>query len=274
MENTAPKLFVFVLMPFEETFGDVYKLGIKPACKDAGAYCERLDEQIFHENMLDRIYNQIAKADLIIADMSKRNPNVFYEAGYAHALGKRVILMTQDADDIPFDLKHYPHIVYDNRKIAELKPDLERRVRWFVEHPTVPADKALRSFAFRLNGTLIEGGAKAKPYERNLFELTIHNPSNHTYKQGSYKVAILGPRTIYAKISGDEAEKDILNIDTGNSRIMYLPVNADFFPDDWFRVVFTIGRFFSNLPEKEIPCEIVVYSELGKSIHPFTIMLD
>ena len=84
--STAPKPFVFVLMPFSEEFDDVYKLGIKPACHDAGAHCERVDEQMFSESMLERIYNQIAKADLLVADMSGKNENVFYEVGYAHAL--------------------------------------------------------------------------------------------------------------------------------------------------------------------------------------------
>ena len=65
LETTKPKFFCFVLMPFDKSFDDIYQFGIKESCKDAGAYCERLDEQLFHETMLDRIYNQIAKADLL-----------------------------------------------------------------------------------------------------------------------------------------------------------------------------------------------------------------
>jgi hypothetical protein len=121
-------------MPFSGKFDDIYQLGIKPACNDAGAYCERVDEQIFTESILERVYNQIAKADIIVADMTGRNPNVFYETGYAHALNKRTILLTQSTDDIPFDLKHYPHIVY-GASIMTLKTQLEKRVRWCVENP-------------------------------------------------------------------------------------------------------------------------------------------
>ena len=55
MDSTAPKPFVFVLMPFSEDFDDIYKLGIKAACENAGAYAERVDEQIFEESILDRI---------------------------------------------------------------------------------------------------------------------------------------------------------------------------------------------------------------------------
>ena len=74
------------------------------------------------------------KADLIVADLTGRNPNVFYETGYAHALNKRVILLTQRAEDIPFDLKDYPHVVYGGR-IFQLKPELEKRIRWFLANP-------------------------------------------------------------------------------------------------------------------------------------------
>jgi hypothetical protein len=137
--GTRPKPFVFVLMPFEDKFTDVYQFGIKQACEKAEAYAERLDEQIFTESMLQRIYNQIAKADVVIADMTGRNPNVFYEVGYAHALGKVVVLLTQDKDDIPFDLKHYRHIIYENA--TGLSPQLETTVRWAIKQAserTVP----------------------------------------------------------------------------------------------------------------------------------------
>jgi Nucleoside 2-deoxyribosyltransferase len=132
--STQPKPFAFVLMPFDAAFNDVYHLGIKPACADAGAYCERVDEQKYDETILERIYNQIAKADMLVADMTGRNPNVFYEVGYAHALGKRVILLTQRADDIPFDLKQHTHVVYGG-SITTLKAELIKWVRWAIENP-------------------------------------------------------------------------------------------------------------------------------------------
>lgn len=131
IKSTAPKPFVFVLMPFDEKFDDTYKFGIKGAAEDAGAYAERVDEQIFQEGILERIFNQINKADVVVADMTDRNPNVFYEVGYAHALGKIVLLLTQNADDIPFDLKHRPHIVYAG-KIEKLREKLTQRLIWAI----------------------------------------------------------------------------------------------------------------------------------------------
>ncbi len=134
MEETNPKPFVFVLMPFKEEFNDIYEVGIKAACKDAGAYCVRVDEQYFDEMILERVYNQIAKADVVVAEMTGSNPNVFYEVGYAHGLNKRVILLVQDAKSLPFDIKPFPHVVYGGR-IAELKSQLEARIRWSIAHP-------------------------------------------------------------------------------------------------------------------------------------------
>jgi len=132
---SAPKPFVFVLMPFDRDFDDVYALGIKRACEQAGAYAERVDEQLFQESILNRIYNQIAKADVIVADLSGRNPNVFYETGYAHALAKPTVLLTRAVEDIPFDLKHYPHIIYGGR-ISDLIGELEKRLRFILTNPT------------------------------------------------------------------------------------------------------------------------------------------
>lgn len=129
--HTTPKPFIFVLMPFDARFSDIYKYGIKGAADEVAAYAERLDEQMFTEGMLDRIFNQISRADVIVADMTGRNPNVFYEVGYAHALGKIVLLLTQNADDIPFDLKHRAHTVYGG-SIETLRKELCPRLLWAI----------------------------------------------------------------------------------------------------------------------------------------------
>lgn len=148
---TTPKPFVFVLMPFDDKFNDVYKFGIKGAAEDVGAYAERLDEQIFQEGMLDRIYNQISKADVIVADMTGRNPNVFYEVGYAHALGKITLLLTQNANDIPFDLKHLQHTVYSG-SIDVLRKELTERLRWAIaESKKRPQDTLVPQLSLRID---------------------------------------------------------------------------------------------------------------------------
>lgn len=116
-------------MPFDKAFDDIYKLGIKETANSLDVLAERVDEQIFREGILERIYRQIEVADLIVADMTGQNPNVFYEVGYAHAKGKLCILLTQNADDIPFDLKHHRHIVY-GASIGNLREQLTEEMAW------------------------------------------------------------------------------------------------------------------------------------------------
>jgi hypothetical protein len=105
----SAKPTVFVLMPFDPAFNDAYELGIKAGCELAGAECIRVDHQIFTEHILEKIYAQIDNATLVIAEMTGQNANVFYEVGFAHGRGKRVLLLTKSAEDIPFDLKGYRH---------------------------------------------------------------------------------------------------------------------------------------------------------------------
>src|SRR5258708_39246269 len=107
--STQPKSFVFVLMPFDAAFDDIYKFGIKGAADDGGAYAERVDEQTFTEGILERIFKQLSKAGVIGADMTRRNPNVFHEVGDPHALGTAALRPTQNAADRPCDPQHPSH---------------------------------------------------------------------------------------------------------------------------------------------------------------------
>ena len=192
-KTTAPKPFCFVLMPFDDKFDDIYRIGIKEACDNAGTYCERVDEQIFNERILDHIYNQITKADVVIADMTDRNPNVFYEVGYAHAIGKLTILLTKNAGDIPFDLKHFPHIVYGD-KISVLRETLEKRIQYFITNPPAKlSDIKLGLELFLSNKNL---DSKRVIYDSPLHkfpepEITIFNSSGDTYNAGDFKIGIL-----------------------------------------------------------------------------------
>jgi hypothetical protein len=208
MEKTAPKQFVFVLMPFSSDFDDVYKLGIKVACEQAGAYCERVDEQMYEGTILNRIYNQISTADLIIADMTGRNPNVFYEVGYAHALDKRVILLTKNENDIPFDLKHYPHIVYEG-SISGLKEDLTKRVRWALSN--APGQNMFFALPLKcfVNGVLlrdrpaIDIDSHSKGLTSINLEVSFSNSMDQSIQTERFKVGLIAPQ-IFGYINATE----------------------------------------------------------------------
>ena len=207
VEDTKPKMFVFVLMPFTEKFTDLYELGVRQACKDAGAHCERVDETFFQEGILDRVYNQISKADAIVAIMTDRNPNVFYEVGYAHALGKRVCLVTSTAEEIPFDLKYYPHVVYN--RIAELKTRVQNWVEWCIAHPSESFARAAVPVRILSEGTEVTSNYLAKLVaSENSAELTfaIHNPTSFMYQKGSFQVGIVTPRVFISCCSTRKEE--------------------------------------------------------------------
>lgn len=105
---------VFVLMPFDEELAWVYTELIKPAFEGTGCEVARADDFEHQQNILTDIVGSILDADIIVADLTLSNPNVYYELGLAHARGKGVVLMTQDVDGVPFDLKSYRVFQYDD----------------------------------------------------------------------------------------------------------------------------------------------------------------
>lgn len=120
--------YVFVLIPFNKDYNNIYNLGIKEAVKELNMRCERLDEIEFNIDMLNQLYKCINRADIIISELSDKNPNVYYETGYSHALNKPTVHIAQDAKAIPFDLNHYNTIIYDHQNIMELKEKIKRRL--------------------------------------------------------------------------------------------------------------------------------------------------
>lgn len=103
---------VFVLMPFLEPWSTrIWERLIKPVCANEDLIARRADD-LYGRDIVEDIWSSICTAAIIIADITNRNPNVFYELGVAHTLGKKVVLITQNVSDIPFDLNRYRHIVY------------------------------------------------------------------------------------------------------------------------------------------------------------------
>jgi hypothetical protein len=116
-ELALQKNLVFVLMPFTEKWSDyIWKEQIKPIVESSSTgslICKRADDLFGHDVMVD-IYESIATARIVIAEVTNRNANVFYELGIAHTLGKDVILLAQGPEHIPFDLNRFRHCIYSN----------------------------------------------------------------------------------------------------------------------------------------------------------------
>ena len=99
------KPIVFVITPFGEDYLALYD-DLKKTYEDKYEFTNGgdLDNQ---QNILQDIVEGIFNADVVIADLTGLNPNVFYELGLAHAMNKKVIIITQDINELPFDIKSY-----------------------------------------------------------------------------------------------------------------------------------------------------------------------
>jgi len=123
----------FIIMPFSvEALNVVYEDYVQPTLvKRCQLRSERGDDVFGSNVIMDDITNSIRRSRLIIADLTGRNANVFYEVGIAHALNKQVLLMTQSIEDVPFDLRHRRALVYDYspRGCKKLEKDLYENVQ-------------------------------------------------------------------------------------------------------------------------------------------------
>lgn len=107
------KDLVFVLMPFREPFNKYYRSIIRPAIEEANLLSLRVDEIYGPTSISDDIWHSINRAKVVLAELTTRNPNVMYELGLSHGVGKPVIMMSQSIDDVPFDLRHLRCLLYD-----------------------------------------------------------------------------------------------------------------------------------------------------------------
>lgn len=114
---------VFTVMSFEREFRDVYA-SYKEVCKESGFEVERTDESTSAERIIPRIETGIRQSAFVIADVSQRSPNVFYEVGFARGLGKDVILTARNGTELPFDLHDVPTIYWDIQE--DLKDGLRK----------------------------------------------------------------------------------------------------------------------------------------------------
>jgi hypothetical protein len=111
-ERIEPSL-ISVMMPFDMMFDGVYSK-LKEITSVLGLHCRRADDIWENPAIIQDVVSLIDHSRVVICDCTGRNPNVFYEIGIAHTLGREVILLTQNDHDIPFDLRHLRYVKYLN----------------------------------------------------------------------------------------------------------------------------------------------------------------
>jgi len=162
-----PKDACFVLMPFGGWLDDYYETVYTPAIKAAGLEPHRADDLFRPSTIVNDIWAYTKRAKVLLADLSGKNPNVFYELGLAHALAKPVILVTESMEEIPFDLRALRIIVYDKNA-----PDWGRLLRDKIESALKevlksPVEAVLPAFLD------VKGESKptVTPHEKELIEI-------------------------------------------------------------------------------------------------------
>jgi len=119
----------FVMMPFADEFFLNYEEGIRPALEAAGLRGVHAGEIFGTREIMEDIWESICTARVVVADVSGRNANVFYELGIAHTMGKECVVITQSPRDVPFDITSRRYIQYDPRKRVALRDRLERTLK-------------------------------------------------------------------------------------------------------------------------------------------------
>ena len=127
----------FVIMPFLDDLRPVYERIISIS-QSNGFKCTRADVNSAG-SITKRIFESISEADVVIADLTQSNPNVFYELGISHCVGKKTILISQE-HNIPFDIRNEYVIIYKNDfgGVTFLERELGRLLNYINEGNEIP----------------------------------------------------------------------------------------------------------------------------------------
>ncbi|HEX3051787.1 MAG TPA: cyclic nucleotide-binding domain-containing protein [Aggregatilineaceae bacterium] len=127
---------ILMIMPFRDDLTAVYENYVKRVASKLGLVIKRADDFFSQHSIVSEIWAVTNAAKLVIADCTTKNPNVFYELGIAHTLGKPTIQISQQINDIPFDLQQWRYILYDPSisGMAKFEKELEEAIvkirRW------------------------------------------------------------------------------------------------------------------------------------------------
>jgi hypothetical protein len=215
--------------------------------------------------------------------MTGRNPNVFYETGYAHALNKRTLLLTKNVSDIPFDLMHLSHIVYED-KIAKLKKVLEDRIRWCIENPARSIESADIQAEVYISGNPHPGPGESLRLEREVMvysseafqfalDLDVHNVSSQTLGPENVAVAVVLPRVSgkwhwgKSEVS-DESPFTTVARQSSKKTVWNLRLFHNVLPDAWHSWSLSFEVPHDTIENGSTNLEVRFYCELGSRTFP------
>jgi hypothetical protein len=118
---------VFIAMPMDpddHSIPDVHN-AIKEIAESCGLFAERVDDPVYTERITDKVIEMIEKSEFMVVDLTNSKPNVYFEAGYAHSMGKLPIYIAREGTEVEFDVKDYPVLFFKNTK--ELRRKLKEK---------------------------------------------------------------------------------------------------------------------------------------------------
>jgi nucleoside 2-deoxyribosyltransferase len=129
----SPEKDVFAAMPFAREYDDVFLVAMAHAAKSIDAVCKRVDREEFSGDIVQQIQSLIRNSIAVIVDLSESKPNVLYEAGYAHALGKPTVhICSTPLNELPFNVAHWNTIEYHKGQTWRLRTKLAKRLKAVV----------------------------------------------------------------------------------------------------------------------------------------------
>lgn len=187
----------FVIMPFAEPFETYFKRIIKPAIDENDLYTARGDSLFRSTHIMDDIWSSIKDASLVVAELTGKNPNVYYELGLAHALKKPAILIASNIEDVPFDLRPLRVLVYDKNDPdwgTLLKENISSAIKETLASPTEAIPHTFREYEIPTTQAEITLSDRLSILENHVSELIVdsyndvyeesHTDTDFTYKLG------------------------------------------------------------------------------------------
>ncbi len=277
-KQTTPQRLVYVTTPRSSYFDSVYAQGIAPACQDAGCLCERIPGEPPID--LDIVYARIGKADAIVADISTSSPRVLYEVGYAHALGKPVVLLTSAVETTPFDLTQYPSVRY-GEPIAAMRDQLSTRLATLLREPN-PSIKLPRSdLRAWYDGRELVPGSKFDLYGhsdrmfRYELRMDVHHAALDCIEPLQCQIALQVPRKyVGGGCKGEPENSDPTSVALSVTERLHIqkPIFR-IFPGGWQSVAFWFISKEGFHEDQELSFALRVASDLGPALFPFVLRM-
>jgi len=183
---------IAALLPLGKLFDALFADALEPAARAAGAEIVRVPSEFSSESRLGAVCAAIEKADCVLADLTGRSPHILYQVGYAHGIGKKVLLLAAQGEDFPFDASRHPRIIHSGDGAllrAELTTFLSTGAMPAAkpaETPATPASADARAQFLEIFGSIL-----AEHRHEHRGEVEMENPKTFILRDQDLSLALV-----------------------------------------------------------------------------------